>query len=650
MRKLLPLLVVVAVGCDDDAASESPVDASVAVDQGAGDAGGPFTRTPVYRSCNVLTDQCALPFPNNLFARVDESTATGLRVDLSGPAISDLWDRLAVVTHDGFSPVGAVVTLLPAAVDEALVPVSPEASLEPDAAVWLLEAGHEEGERGRRVAFTGAIVEDVEADQRLLVLTPAQALHPGGRYAVLVRRALAQPNEAMATLLGDEAPAGDLDTLWAYYADLRELLEELDVDASDVGQLWDFRVRSEAGVTGDLKAMVAFNRRWVEENPPSVTLAEGREVRNGVLRYDFSFEVPIWREGRDAHIERGDDGMPVPVRFDEIRGALLVPPSATEAAPVLPVLFGHGLAASAEVMIPVISEMDLGGAGLATMVVDWDLHGSRGRGVNDIIEVAGALNVLAFSGMMLQSAADAIVFRAVLASIGEVPGRGAVLRENGPQLYLGQSLGSLLGVLVAAVEPGFDAVVLNVGGMGMSNILRTGEVIELLGLRHRIREVVEANPVEGASVELTIETLMIMSQLGLDFGEPGVFAPHVLRDRYDDSPPPAVLLQQSIGDGIMPNLTTDALARTMGLPLIEPAVRPVGELQRASAPTAGEPASGMTQFRVTEEGFEAHLAMSHLPVQTQALRYFGSFIDDDADNDGDIAYDCGGGPCDLVDD
>ena len=453
----------------------------------------------------------------------------------------------------------------------------------------------------------------------------------------------------MTALLDDDAPTGELEPVWAYYADLRALLDDLDVAASDVGQLWDFHVRSEAAVTSDLMAMVAFNRAWVADNPPSVTLAEGREVRNGVVRYDFTFQLPIWREDRDARVEHGDDGKPVPVRFDDIQGALLVPPSASEDAPVLPLLFGHGLSASAEVMIPVLSEMDLDGAGLAMMVVDWDLHGSRGRGVNDILEVAGDLNVLAFSGMMLQSAADATVMRAVLASIDEVPGRGAVLRSGGPQLYLGQSLGSLLGVLIAALEPGFDAVVLNVGGMGMANILRTGEVVELLGLRHRIREVVEANPVEGASVDLTIETLMVMSQLGLDFGEPGIFAPHVLTGRYDDSPPPAVLLQQSVGDGIVPNLTTDALARTMGLSLIEPAVRPVGEIARATAPTAGSPASGMTQFRVTEAGFEAHLAMSHEPVQGQALRYFGSFIDSDAGNDGDIAYDCGGGPCDLLD-
>ncbi len=80
----------------------------------------------------------------------------------------------------------------------------------------------------------------------------------------------------------------------------------------------------------------------------------------------------------------------------------------------------------------------------------------------------------------------------------------------------------------------------------------------------------------------------------------------------------------------------------------EPALAPVFGLEVVTAPTAGRSRDGLTQFRVSAEGFDAHLLMSHVAAQTQALRYLSSFLDDDPENDGDIAYDCGGS-CDLVD-
>ena len=642
MRRLTLLLCL--LGCDATDASEDalPADAGPLPDA-APEA--PADPEPVFLGCNVITELCPLPFPSSVFTKVDDSTPSGLRVDLSGPAIGDLWERLDAVPHDGFSPVGAIVTLLPAAVDPALLPADPEASLAPDAAVWLVEASHDDGERGRRVPFSANVVESEEADQRLLVLEPAETLASERRYAVVVRTALSEPSAVTRALLAEEAPEdAELQDLHTYYADLRALVETLGVE--DVGQLWDFQVRSTEGATADLRAMVEFNRAWLEQNPPEVTLAEGREVREGVQRYDFQVELPIWKADRDAMINRGDDGRPTPIRFEPVGATLMVPPGATPDAPLQRVLFGHGLSASMEVMVPVLSEMDLDGAGFAVMVVDWDLHGARGGGINDILHISGELNVLAFAAMMQQSVADGVVYRAVLESIGEVPGRGAVLRD-GANLYIGQSLGSMLGTMLAALEPELDALVLNVGGQAVSTILRTGEVVDALGLQDRILAALADNPVDGAATDLTVETLMVTSQLGLDFGEPGLYAPHVLRDRFDDEAPPAVLVQQSVGDGIVPNLTSDALGRALGVPLIEPVLREVTVFERAMAPTGGAPSSGITQFRVSDVGFEAHLAMGHLPVQTQALRYLGSFVDDDEGNDGDIAYDCDG-PCDLV--
>jgi len=160
----------------------SPILLLVVVGFGPAIEASPTDPEPVYQGCNVVTDLCALPFPSSVFTRVDPSTPSGPRVDLSGAGLGDL---------------------------------------------------------------------------------------------------VAAPGPAT------------------------------------------------------LRAMVAFNRAWLVEDPPEVTLAAGREVRHGVTRHDFTFELPIWKADRDAHLNQGADGATLPARFDVIAGTLLLPPSATPDALVL---------------------------------------------------------------------------------------------------------------------------------------------------------------------------------------------------------------------------------------------------------------------------------------------------------------------------
>ncbi len=611
VRPLL-LLALTLFACVDDPAPAS--DAGEAGSQDPFDAAAPAPP----RECNVITDVCVLPFPSALFARPDPTLPSGERID-AARAMGPLWDKLSPRAHDGFSPIGAILTtpsrLLTA--DDLRAD-----ALAPDAPVRLLTL------TGDPVPYRAELIGD---DRQLLVLTPSRALEPGARYAVVLTTALGPANDAMRALLADE-PTPDLADLHLHYGELRALVDAQGIPRDEVGQLWDFRVRSRESATADLEAMVAFNRRWLAEQPLNVDVVGAPREVKGKNRVDVEFDLPIWREAPGALLNRGEDGLPVPLRFDRVRGALIIPPEATPESPAWPVLFGHGLSASAEVMVPLIARLDLGSGPFAFGLFDWDLHGDRGGGINAILEITGRLDVLGFAGAVLQSAADSVVFTEVLRRFA------GNVRDDGPVGYVGQSLGSLIGVLAAATGGDHTAYVLNVGGMGMGNILRTGEVVELLGLRHRVGDAVAAAPVPDLPEDLAIDAVLIASQLGLDFADPATFAPDV-------SAP--VLLQESIGDWIMPNDTTEALARTLGLPLVRPSLREVAGLDTAEAPTGGEPDRGLAQFKVSDVGFEAHLAMQHEPVSTQMLRYLRSFYDDPPDNDGDIAYECNGS-CDLV--
>ncbi len=610
-------------GADDG----TPVESRDATVGEAPDAGAPDG--PVYLGCNVVAAPCALPFPSSVLSRHDGAS---VRVDLAGADFGGLWAQLGSEAYDGFSPVGPIVTRLPGAPVADVLPFEGDAA---DAPVRVFRI-----DDGARVPVR---VEEVRSgDEALLVITPLRPLERTTRYGVVVTDGLLDPatrTAGMTALMGATPAAPPLDALWRAYQRIWATVEgPLGIDRARVVQLWDFHTRSQDGIARDFEEMAAQTQAWIAAHPQRpVPVAKGRAGSRA--RYEIEVEVPLWRTERGARLHRDDAGRPAPVGTERLRGIVIVPDAATPDAPAYPLIFGHGLAASAELMSRLMEAMELERGPFAVVLFDWDLHGTRGRGTEDIGAIAGALDTPAFATSMLQSAADSLVFTAVAASLGDFPDRGRVVRAA-PPVYLGQSLGGLIGAIGATRNPGLRAAALNVTGGGLATVLRSGRVLDVLRLRDRIAGALDEAPLEGLPDELAIVVLVAMAQLGLDAGDP---LAHV--------GPPAMptLVQASIGDGIMPNLATEALARAFDLPLVEPALREVPGLERATAPTGGAPASGLTQFRVSTDDFQAHLALNTAPVQRQAMVWLASFVDAAAP-DGDITYDCPDADCDLTDD
>ena len=167
-------------------------------------------------------------------------------------------------------------------------------------------------------------------------------------------------------------------------------------------------------------------------------------------------------------------------------------------------------------------------------------------------------------------------------------------------------------------------------------------MVETLGVKDAIRDIVATEPPAGLTLDQAVEVVMVMSQIAFDSGDPASMAAAGL------GPSQPCILQESLGDGIVVNPSTELLARTMDLPLATPAVSLVPDLSTIATPTSGAAARALTQFRVSRDGFQAHLALSFRPLQTQAMHFYATFEDADPDNDGDIAYDCADAACDLV--
>jgi len=592
----------------------------------------------VSQDCNVITTACLLPFPSSVFTTTDSSTSTGLRLELSeqayfGHAELAMEERL----HDGFSSISPISTLFDGSVSAASLPINYGTTLQSTSPILVVNVDANSELYGTLHPFQADVVSSESGPESLLTLTPLMAFEPSSRYAVVITNKLTHedgspltPRDEMVALLGRNRPdEASLEPLWDYYKDLVWLVEHpLKLNRDEIVQLWDFHTRSQEGAVTDVRDIARLAKDWVEDNPPTaleVTRDENDSDGDDWRRYSFLVDIPYWREDRFARIDRGADGMPYIHETQRIEGILLVPSNVGAGDTATPILFGHGLGTNMQQMITTLRNIDAQRGPYAWIWMDWDLHGYRGDGLDDILELTGNLNMEGFAATLVQSVSDQIILTAVAQNFGEVPELGEVIQPE-PIFYLGQSMGSLVGGITAAVNEDIRANVLNVPGAGIVNVLRHGEVIDSIGMRTRLEQHVTEAPPTDFPEDLGYYVLMTLAQVGADSGDPMNFARHVQKEPFDGITPPPILLQESVGDGIIPNLTSEGLARTMGLSMVRPGSPGISGVDWVESPTCGEPDSGITQLIYSDLGFTAHLALESIPFKEQLLNYFGSFV------------------------
>jgi hypothetical protein len=148
------------------------------------------------------------------------------------------------------------------------------------------------------------------------------------------------------------------------------------------------------------------------------------------------------------------------------------------------------------------------------------------------------------------------------------------LKLDGARLgYVGDSYGSVVGGLVAAVDPRYRAMVLNVAGGGI--------LFELVSNGPLLSSIV--GPLAGLTFGITNDRLNWKHPLGsllqpvLDAGDPLTFA-----DRFVKRPvtvtatdtPKSIVLIEVLWDELIANEGTEALAKAGGVPLAAPNVGP----------------------------------------------------------------------------
>jgi hypothetical protein len=602
-------------------------------------------------------DQTVLtPYPSNRYTRSAEG-ATGLRVALPEgspdlvmtPEVAITADELEQM--DGFSTTGGVIVTFDGPIDTTGIATRPEGHpdngelrdaptyMEAGSPLLLLDVDPDSPARGTAIALTPRWWEQVHnaefvTDEFTLIAAPAEPLRPATRYLFVVTDALrARDGGAihrsadMQRLIAGAAPE-------PYAQQLRAGLDVLESSLA-VGRerVALATVFTTASVHDGVFAMARLARAasapmlldpWTVETSLTGTR----------IRYRATFDAPEYRsEPPDSRWQLDDDGAPI----EQSRAGLEVFMAVSDAESGqrrIPVIFGHGLGGdkdgswgTAERLAPLNA---------AVFSIDSPHHGSRGPG--------GIAAMFPFFGFdaddasfvigrardnFRQMASDQLELVKLIRSLDTLdilpPGApdGVPDLDTSRILYIGHSFGSVQGPLVFALAPEIKQAVWNVGGAGLMMLLRDSNLFSLAvinGLR-------PPGQSDGA-----VARFMAVAQAVVDPGDPLNFARFAQRQvpaGVEGWLPRDVLLQEVVGDTIVPNTTSRMLARATGLELMDP-IDPILGLPRVAGAQTGNLASGTTgaisQFdRIDGDKIATHGDLIFSPEgKAQYLHFFES--------------------------
>jgi len=538
---------------------------------------------------------CALPYPSDEFTEFDATSPTGRRVRVPsgvipeslqrqlgpGLGVSDVFDGA-----DGFSALGPVVFELDQPVRVLDLPVDGGDVV----VVYDLVTGDRVPVRIRHGA-DGILRGGVSP---VVMAWPALRWTPGRTY--VARITTAAPTMGAAVL-----PAPALADPDAYLASVRADLERIEGNRwREYASVTRFTVRSSVNATAQLDAMVDQVRavphpvRGLQVQPPLVVPSGAAIVTGEVELSDFRSET--------GRIERGRQPRPTWEQF-----LLVLPkqPASPAGAPVA--VYGHGLTIGKETLFEVAE--DNAARGVATIGIDVPNHGSRSDEGGYLLQIAEPAGFGRLASIAAQSIADHVglieALRSTLAPLDAAPwrlfgasGDGRVDLDPSRIVYVGTSMGGVLGASLLAYEPDLLGGYLQVAGTGIAEILYTS-------LLWPIFSGVVPGPAEpGDAAALQAAATML-----LDVGDHGN-----LIDRLRKGPP--VFLQYGLGDEIVGNEYSERLAALLDLPRVGAEVWPT-TLPLRSAPGETLPSDGRAftqvyplQSSAELRGFLAHLTFA----------------------------------------
>ena len=590
-------------------------------------ANDPPPEAPVFVLYGPQATTGLTPFPSNRYAKDDPSTATKLRVDLSSATTGDvlLASYASTVTDlnalDGFSTFGGAYVNFSADIDASSLKRPIDGYASTDAPMVLIDVDESSPDKGKAsgliplYATTADHEYDYSRDDFSAVAQPAKPLRPKTRYLFVV-------TDRVKTLRGNPVRASE-DTVallsgrttGAYADSVRAALPILETTGVTRNHVVLATVFTTESVHDELLALSAERRAAPPPAQVGDLTVETKLTPDGHVRFAGKYVSPEYR--RDKSIEGGSwkiaAGKPVIQKADQTLDFLLAFSDGTKSGPRPIVIYGHGLGGDKDGTWGTSERLKA--LNVAVFGIDAPEHGSRSARADHSVGFLTALDFFSVDAdkktfvisrardNFRQMAADQLELVRFIKSLSTLDVLPVGAPDGVPDLdpsqiiYLGHSFGSVMGATIAALAPEIRAATWNVGGDGLTNLLRDSNTFALL--------VNALRPVGAPKGDVT--RFFAIAQGIIDRGDPINYArnvaieglPGITGFRGCD-----VLLQEVVADAIVPNSTSEALARAAGLAHVGRRLTEIPGLAPLAAPASGNLPSGRTggifQFDVAD--------------------------------------------------
>ncbi len=636
-RSLGLLLLALVAGCDD--LEKRPARGVARPVAGTVALYGPQQSSPL------------APYPSDRYLVPDASSPTGRRVAIDAsstgdPLLTTYPDLVGQLGgSDGFSTVGGVAVTFSGDLDPAILDLGVDAFTRDDTPILLINVDSASPGRGERLPlvvkyYPSRAADGDVRDDFTLVAQPARPLRPRTTYLLAVTSRLKDAKgspvgatEAMAAVLDGPDTSG-------YAAAVREALplvkEATGLEAEEIALATRFTT---ASVVEETFAMA----KALREAAPATLDGELAVVaqQGGRVRFRGRYRAPEYRKAKPDGKWQIKDGAPVPQREASLEFLLSFSDGAYS-GPRPVVIYGHGLGGDKEGVWGTSERLaEAAEHGVAVIGIDAPEHGSRGVPNADLADSvfeffalddkSGSFDLQRARDNFRQMAADQLqLVRLIkeLATLDVLPvGAPDGVPDLDPSriLYIGHSFGSVLASTALAVAPEIQAACLNVGGNGLMTIMRESATFQLLvkGLR------------PPGLTDGDLARFFAASQAIIDPGDPINFAPYVSRAAgpgVDGWRPRHLLLQEVHKDSIVPNLSTELLARALGLAHGGRVVRDVGGMPLLPAPLSGNLEGGVTGAYVQFDRMDGKTAehgglIFAAEARAQYVRFFRDVVD-----------------------
>ena len=428
-----------------------------------------------------------------------------------------------------------------------------------------------------------------------LIFEPLKPLKPTTRYGLVL--SAIEPNSSRASCI---APSDKLDQLldedqFPELAPRRaKLLNRAGLSPEDVAAFTVFTTQSVVDVASEIAT-------FIKQQP-----------------YRWNDDLACEREGADNHCTRSFNAL----HFQDDQGritdatpkgeyALVVhvwrPRNRADETPSL--LFGHGIGGDISNIYFLDGLVDQ--LPVTRIAMDAVAHGEHPLATKDqaferVLDFFAldlstqTIDALKARDNFRQSTYDKLQLIELLHQDSDINQDGREDLDLSRMAYYGLSLGGIMGVEFLALEPRIDLTILAVSGARLVSVLTDGSVIG------------DFKPAIYALVggEEEFHRFTPLAQVLLDAADPGSFAPYLSSTQRGDvlgetqaGDLPHLLMQVAMNDEVVPNNANYALARALEVPQVGERIEVIPLLSHVSAPlsgTVGQQVRGVFQFdRVT---------------------------------------------------